>query len=57
MEKYRKLKSHLSEEIYKDLELFWLNNIDFSENQADKFVNLIEKIHQDSKEVKLKNLA
>jgi len=54
MENYKKLKPHLSEEIYKDLELFWINHTNFSENQADKLVSLIEKIHQDSKEVKLK---
>ncbi len=39
---------------YNELELFWLNHTNFTETQANKFVDLIEKINHHSKEVKFK---
>ena len=55
MEEYKRLKPKMNEQIYKELELFWVNNTNFSENQADKFISLIEKINQHSNEVKSVN--
>lgn len=55
MEEYKRLKPKLNEQIYNELELFWVNNTNFSENQADKFISLIEKINQHSVEVKSAN--
>ena len=57
MERFKNLKSQLSEPLYGDLELFWINNTNFTEPQAERFISLLEKINKDSKEVKLKNLA
>jgi len=57
MERLKNLKSQLSETLYKDLELFWINHTNFTDPQADKFISLLEKINNDSKEVKSKNLA
>jgi hypothetical protein len=55
MEEYKRLQSKLNEEAYKELELFWVNNTNFTDKQADKFVSLIEEINGHSKEVKSKN--
>ena len=49
MEEYKKLKSKINEETYKELELFWVNNTNFTEAQAKKLVNILEKISQYSK--------
>lgn len=57
MEKLNNLKTQLSEPLYNDLELFWVNNTNFTESQADRFISLLEKINKDSKDIKLKNLA
>ena len=54
---YKRLKSQIDEETYNELESFWLNNMDFTHAQADKFVTLIEKINRHSKEVKAKNFT
>jgi hypothetical protein len=51
---YKKLRTQLDEDVYKELELFWINNTDFTNAQADKFVNLIEKINSHSDEVRSK---
>lgn len=57
MEILKHLKTQLSEPLYKDLELFWLNHTNFTEFQAERFINLLEKINKDSKEVLTKSLA
>lgn len=53
MEEYKRLQSKLDEKTYKEFELFWINNTNFTEIQANKFVNLLEKITNHSEEVKL----
>jgi hypothetical protein len=54
MEEYKRLQSHINESLYKELELFWINNTNLNDEQSDKFITLIEKINKHSKEVKLK---
>lgn len=54
MEEYKKLQSYLDESTYKELELFWINNINFTDGQSSRFVKLIEKINTHSREVKSK---
>jgi hypothetical protein len=54
MEEYKRLKSQIDEKTYKELELFWINNVNFTDAQSDDFVKLIEKINTHSKEVKSK---
>jgi hypothetical protein len=54
MEEYKKLKTQIDENVYNELESFWINNINFTDAQSDKFVTLIEKINNHSKEVKSK---
>jgi len=55
MKEIKRLQAQLNENTYKDLELFCINNTNFTEVQAGKFINLLERINNDSKEIKLKN--
>lgn len=57
MEEYKRLKTQMDENIYNELESFWVNNTNFTDVQANKFINLIEKINHHSKEVKSKQQA
>lgn len=54
MEEYKRLKKQIDDNVYKELELFWINNINLTDEQSDKFVSLIENINKHSKEVKHK---
>lgn len=54
MEEYKRLKKQIDDNIYKELELFWINNINLTDEQSDKFISLIENINKHSKEVKYK---
>jgi hypothetical protein len=44
------LKGKLNPKLYNDLELFIVNNTDFTEKQKTKFFSLIERIHRETKE-------
>ena len=44
MEEYKRLQNKLSEELYSELALFWVNNLDLLDNQANDLATLIEKI-------------
>lgn len=54
MEEYKRLKKQIDDNVYKELELFWINNINLTDEQSDKFGSLIENINKHSKEVKYK---
>ena len=54
MEEYKRLQTKLDSNIYNELELFWINNTNFTAEQADRFVSLLEKINTHSKEIKRK---
>lgn len=56
MEEYKRLKSQIDEKTYKELELFWINNLNLSDDQSSKFITLIEKINKHSKEIKSKQI-
>jgi hypothetical protein len=57
MEEYKRLKTKLSEGVYNELQLWWVNNLNLTEKQARDFANLIDKISTDSKVVKNKALV
>jgi len=57
MEEYKRLKTKLSEGVYNELQLWWVNNLNLTEKQARDFANLIDKISTDSKVVKKKALV
>ena len=44
------LKGKLNPKVYKDLEIFVLNETNFSAPQKEKFVKLLENIHVSAKE-------
>jgi hypothetical protein len=54
MEEYKRLITQIDESVYRELESFWVNNTNFTDAQSDKFITLIEKINNHSKEVKSK---
>lgn len=54
MEIYKRLKGQLSDKVYSELQLYWVNNLNLTEKQAHDFVSLIEKINADTKMVKAK---
>jgi hypothetical protein len=54
MEEYKRLKNKLSDRVYHELQLWWVNNLNLSEKQARDFAQLIDKISSDSKAVKAK---
>lgn len=57
MEEYKRLKTKLSEGVYNELQLWWVNNLNLTEKQASDFANLIDKISTDSKVVRNKALV
>lgn len=56
MEEYKRLKTQIDENHYKELESFWINNLNLNDEQSNKFITLIEKINKHSKEVKSKQI-
>jgi len=54
MEEYKRLKNKLSDGVYNELQLWWVNNLNLSEKQARDFAQLIDKISSDTKVVKSK---